>query len=151
MPFAQFFIKWDPVLDEQTGNYIVPVSRLEPASDVVYDITVTGMLRSVRMYTYGRELFLWKADTTPETRITVRVDQTVCTLKLGMTFVKLEIDSLDMPEASSLHVVYLSNSARIYESQHPVVQGYPASSDLWDPVTQTLDMRRVPPSPERWL
>ena len=141
LPFVQARYPWTPQ-KKSDGKWVIvvcPSGTFPFIGDTVWDITVCGVIHSVTMTTgTGVRLFSWQAGQQHGHSVTVKLDVSLCLIKLGMTDVVLEIDATETPEVSALHVMYNDNEARRYEAQRPVVQGFSAISDLWDPVTQKL-------------
>lgn len=143
--FVQFRKEWKPFEDAKKymdgkWNFLIEYVR----ADAVWDITITGKLNSIHMYTCGKndELFSWTRDPSTDEEVSVKLDVCICPIKLGLTGIHVDIESSDKPVIHAVHVLYRDHEYRWYEVKHPVIQGYSAISDLWDPSTQTL---RAPP------
>lgn len=144
LPFLQSRVQWTHC-EKKNDKWVFMLCPMTLWGDVVYDIIVSApSLKSIKLACdAGETLFLWQREQSTETDVSsVKLNVSVCLIKFGMVFAHLVIDSVEMPNVSAVHVMYNDDSARQYEAQHNVMQGYSAMSDLWDPDTQSL--RSVP-------
>lgn len=148
LPFIQSHVRWMHA-EKKNDKWVFMLCPMTLWGEVVYDIIVSAPSLSSIALTCdtGDTLFSWQrreqsSDTTDTNVTIVKLDVSVCLIKLGMVYARLVVDSKEMPNVSAVHVMYNDNSARQYEAQRNVMQGYCANSDLWDPNTQSL--RPVP-------
>lgn len=138
LSFVQYCSVWE--CERKEGKWIL---LIEPSSiswsDVVWGISVSGIINSIKLTTNtGINVFSWVKKSYAHKEQTIVMDVSLSLLKLGMTSLTLQIDSLDKPNISAVHIIYNDNESRRYEAHRPVLQGYSVISDLWNPSTQTL-------------
>lgn len=138
LSFVQYRSVWECKRKEGIWVLLIDPSSIS-WSDVVWGISVSGIINSINLTSNaGVNVFSWVNESSTQTEQTIVMDVSLSLLKLGMTSLTLQIDSIDKPKVSAIHVLYNDIKSRRYEAQRPVLQGYNVISDLWNPSTQTL-------------